>query len=97
MEHVAALPSGTRPEKKLEGGKKLVMHTPFKPAGDQPTAIAELVAGVQDGEQNQVLLGGVLPLGREETPHHLGCRYGWPRTNHRGAPNQYRLGPKFVG
>jgi len=45
----------TRP--KLEGGKRFVMHTPFKPAGDQPTAIAELAAGVMAGEQNQVLLG----------------------------------------
>ena len=42
---------------KLEGGKKLVMHTEFDPAGDQPTAIAELSQGVRDGEQNQVLLG----------------------------------------
>ncbi len=45
----------TRP--KLEGGRRLVMHTPFQPAGDQPTAIAELVAGVEAGEHNQVLLG----------------------------------------
>ena len=45
-----------RPEK-LEGGKRLVMHTEFSPAGDQPTAIAELTAGLIDGEQNQVLLG----------------------------------------
>ncbi len=42
---------------KLEGGKRLVMHTEFDPAGDQPTAIAELVSGINDGEQNQVLLG----------------------------------------
>ncbi|MFN3642916.1 MAG: excinuclease ABC subunit UvrB [Gemmobacter sp.] len=42
---------------KLEGGRRFVLHTPFKPAGDQPTAIAELVAGVIAGEQNQVLLG----------------------------------------
>ena len=45
----------TRP--KLEGGRRFVMQTPFKPAGDQPTAIAELAAGVLAGEQNQVLLG----------------------------------------
>ncbi|GHE02992.1 excinuclease ABC subunit B [Defluviimonas sp. 20V17] len=45
----------TRP--KLEGGRRFIMQTPFKPAGDQPTAIAELVAGVQAGEQDQVLLG----------------------------------------
>ena len=42
---------------KLEGGQRLVMHTEFQPAGDQPTAIAELVQGINDAEQNQVLLG----------------------------------------
>jgi excinuclease ABC subunit B len=42
---------------KLEGGKRFVMHTEFEPAGDQPTAIAELVQGIGDGEQDQVLLG----------------------------------------
>ncbi|MBT0958499.1 excinuclease ABC subunit UvrB [Alphaproteobacteria bacterium KMM 3653] len=42
---------------KLEGGKAFVMHTEFSPAGDQPTAIAELSEGVLSGEQNQVLLG----------------------------------------
>jgi len=42
---------------KLEGGRRFVMHTEFKPAGDQPTAIAELAEGVVSGERNQVLLG----------------------------------------
>jgi len=42
---------------KLEGGKRLILHSPFEPAGDQPTAIAELVQGIMSGEQNQVLLG----------------------------------------
>ena len=42
---------------KLEGGKAIVMHTEFQPAGDQPTAIRELVGGINDQEQNQVLLG----------------------------------------
>ncbi|TYB83024.1 excinuclease ABC subunit UvrB [Maritimibacter fusiformis] len=42
---------------KLEGGKRFVMHTTFSPSGDQPTAIAELAAGVRAGEQDQVLLG----------------------------------------
>ncbi|QPH52595.1 excinuclease ABC subunit UvrB [Pontivivens ytuae] len=42
---------------KLEGGKRFVMNTEFKPAGDQPTAIEELSAGVLNGEQDQVLLG----------------------------------------
>ncbi len=42
---------------KLEGGQKFVMHTEFSPAGDQPTAIAELVEAINEGERNQVLLG----------------------------------------
>ncbi len=42
---------------KLEGGKRFDMHTTFAPAGDQPTAIAELSQGILDGERNQVLLG----------------------------------------
>ncbi|MFN2324027.1 MAG: excinuclease ABC subunit UvrB, partial [Trueperaceae bacterium] len=42
---------------KLEGGKRFVMATEFSPAGDQPTAIAELSQGVMSGERDQVLLG----------------------------------------
>ena len=42
---------------KLDGGKRLVLKAEFEPAGDQPTAIAELVEGLQSGERNQVLLG----------------------------------------
>jgi excinuclease ABC subunit B len=42
---------------KLEGGRRFVLSTPFQPAGDQPTAIAELTAGVNAGERDQVLLG----------------------------------------
>jgi excinuclease ABC subunit B len=42
---------------KLEGGKRFVMHSEFEPAGDQPTAIAELAQGIRDLDQNQVLLG----------------------------------------
>ncbi|MBV1867172.1 MAG: excinuclease ABC subunit UvrB, partial [Marinosulfonomonas sp.] len=45
----------TRP--KLEGGKRFVMQTEFTAAGDQPTAIAELTKGLNEGERNQVLLG----------------------------------------
>lgn len=29
----------------------------YKPSGDQPEAIAELVQGIKDGKRNQVLLG----------------------------------------
>ncbi|HET7408887.1 MAG TPA: DEAD/DEAH box helicase family protein, partial [Paracoccaceae bacterium] len=42
---------------KLEGGRRLVMQTPYQPAGDQPKAIDELAEGVAAGEQDQVLLG----------------------------------------
>jgi excinuclease ABC subunit B len=42
---------------KLEGGKRFELVTEFDPAGDQPTAIAELTQGVRDGERDQVLLG----------------------------------------
>jgi excinuclease ABC subunit B len=42
---------------KLEGGRRFTLSTPFQPAGDQPTAIAELVQGIDAGEHNQVLLG----------------------------------------
>jgi excinuclease ABC subunit B len=45
----------TRP--KLEGGRRFTLSTPFQPAGDQPTAIRELTAGVLAGERDQVLLG----------------------------------------
>ncbi len=42
---------------KLQGGIPLRMQTEFSPAGDQPTAIADLVQGIEAGEQDQVLLG----------------------------------------
>jgi excinuclease ABC subunit B len=48
--------SEKRPEK-LEAGKRFEMVTEFEPAGDQPTAIADLVGGIDDGERDQVLLG----------------------------------------
>jgi len=45
-----------RPEKS-EGGVAFTMQAPFEPAGDQPTAISDLVSGVATGEHTQVLLG----------------------------------------
>ncbi|MEN0075190.1 MAG: DEAD/DEAH box helicase family protein, partial [Paracraurococcus sp.] len=35
----------------------LKVVSPFEPNGDQPTAIRELVAGLQANERDQVLLG----------------------------------------
>ncbi|MBS1073598.1 excinuclease ABC subunit UvrB [Gluconobacter sp. Dm-73] len=37
--------------------RRLVVKSDYNPAGDQPTAISELVKGVEDGERDQVLLG----------------------------------------
>ena len=45
-----------KPEKS-DGGRRIVSVSPFEPKGDQPTAIAELVAGVNAHERDQVLLG----------------------------------------
>ncbi|PWK72592.1 excinuclease ABC subunit UvrB [Aminobacter sp. AP02] len=45
-----------RPEKS-EGGIQIVMQSEFEPAGDQPTAIKDLVEGVSSAERTQVLLG----------------------------------------
>ncbi|MCA3448518.1 MAG: excinuclease ABC subunit UvrB [Rhodobacter sp.] len=45
----------TRP--KLEGGRRFTLSTAFRPAGDQPTAIRELTAGLLAGDRDQVLLG----------------------------------------
>ncbi len=46
-----------RPDK-AEGGRQFVLQTDYQPAGDQPTAIKELVEGISEqGEISQVLLG----------------------------------------
>ena len=45
-----------RPDKS-EGGIAIRMVSDYEPAGDQPTAIADLVEGIQSGERSQVLLG----------------------------------------
>ncbi len=45
-----------RPDKS-EGGIRFRMNSEYEPAGDQPTAIADLVEGIQRQERDQVLLG----------------------------------------
>ncbi len=45
-----------RPDKS-EGGKRFRLNAPYEPAGDQPTAIADLMAGIEGRERDQVLLG----------------------------------------
>ena len=49
-----------RPERswtKFDGGRTFQVASDYEPAGDQPQAIADLVAGVNDAEMDQVLLG----------------------------------------
>ena len=49
-----------RPERewdKLEGGRRFRLSAEYEPAGDQRTAIPELVEGAGGGERDQVLLG----------------------------------------
>jgi excinuclease ABC subunit B len=46
----------SRPEKS-EGGRAFKLVSDYTPSGDQPTAIAELVAAAKAGERDQVLLG----------------------------------------
>ncbi len=45
-----------RPEKS-EGGIRFDLISEYKPAGDHPTAIKELVSGIEQNERDQVLLG----------------------------------------
>ena len=45
-----------RPEKS-DGGRRFELVSDYQPSGDQPGAIAELVAGARDDEKTQVLLG----------------------------------------
>jgi excinuclease ABC subunit B len=51
-------------------GQIFDLVTDFTPAGDQPTAIAELTAGLEALEKNQVLLG-VTGSGKTFTMAHV--------------------------
>ncbi|MEE8272444.1 MAG: DEAD/DEAH box helicase family protein, partial [Alphaproteobacteria bacterium] len=53
-----------------EAGAPLEIASEFKPAGDQPEAIAELVDGLRRGEKDQVLLG-VTGSGKTFTMAHV--------------------------
>ncbi|MEM7619703.1 MAG: excinuclease ABC subunit UvrB [Pseudomonadota bacterium] len=58
-----------RPEK-IEGGIHFKLSSEYEPKGDQPQAIKELVNGVNNDEQNQVLLG-VTGSGKTFTMAHV--------------------------
>ncbi|MEO0730908.1 MAG: DEAD/DEAH box helicase family protein, partial [Pseudomonadota bacterium] len=61
-----------RPERpaKSEGGVRFHLASDYTPRGDQPTAIAELVDGVNQNEHDQVLLG-VTGSGKTFTMAHV--------------------------
>ena len=42
---------------KHSGGKPFILHSEYKPTGDQPRAIDELVKGFREGNQAETLLG----------------------------------------
>ena len=46
-----------RNTQELKQGKPFILHSPFKPSGDQPSAIAKLTEGLNDGLAHQTLLG----------------------------------------
>jgi len=54
-----------------------LLHLPFDPAGDQPTAIAQLVEGIEDGLAYQTLLG-VTGSGKTFTMANVIARTGRP-------------------
>ncbi len=53
------------------------LESPFEPAGDQPTAIAELTAGLERGDRFQTLLG-VTGSGKTMTIAHVIRNFGRP-------------------
>ena len=58
-------------------GSSFELFQPYPPAGDQPTAIAKLVEGVEDGEAFQTLLG-VTGSGKTFTMANVIARLGRP-------------------
>ena len=53
----AFIPTRTQRPEKTEGGRRFSFVSEFKPAGDQPQAIDELIDGIDGSERDQVLLG----------------------------------------
>ena len=60
--NAVALAGSAQPDLKSDAapqdrGRPFEIVSDFAPAGDQPSAIGELVGGVREGEMDQVLLG----------------------------------------
>ena len=54
----------------LTGLAGFMLESPFQPSGDQPQAIRELVTGIRQQQQNQVLLG-ITGSGKTSTMAHV--------------------------
>jgi excinuclease ABC subunit B len=61
---------GVEPRPQARGIRRFAIQSEFQPAGDQPQAIQELVAGIERGEHDQVLLG-VTGSGKTFTMAHV--------------------------
>ena len=68
--HGAVAPDLKSDVARQDAGVPFQVVSEFEPAGDQPRAIAELIAGVQAGELDQVLLG-VTGSGKTFTVAHV--------------------------
>jgi excinuclease ABC subunit B len=58
------------PDERPEAGIPFALQSDFRPSGDQPQAIAELIEGVEEGARDQVLLG-VTGSGKTFTMAHV--------------------------
>ena len=61
---------GVEPRPQARGARRFAIQSEFQPAGDQPQAIQDLVAGIERGEHDQVLLG-VTGSGKTFTMAHV--------------------------
>ncbi|HUK57755.1 MAG TPA: excinuclease ABC subunit UvrB [Stellaceae bacterium] len=64
------MPILTAPRPLDDVGRRFTIHSEFQPAGDQPQAITDLVAGINAQEREQVLLG-VTGSGKTFTMAHV--------------------------
>jgi excinuclease ABC subunit B len=73
----SAAQAGERAGRRSRGRSTFDLRSPFQPTGDQPTAIQELVAGLERGERWQTLMG-VTGSGKTLTMAHVIARWGRP-------------------
>jgi excinuclease ABC subunit B len=59
--------SARPPRRRRKGGRPFVLKSDYQPAGDQPTAIRELVEGIREGEEKSQVLLGVTGSGKTYT------------------------------